>query len=100
MDQTDNLLSQDGTYGQILRLESLFPHPRNCEVVMSCQQCGSNSAVRVFRSEVGIHSPGRDGLIRPLVLVFPEMNVCLECGFTEFVIPQRELRQLSTGAAA
>ena len=59
---------------------------------MSCKSCQSDQ--RNFNGEVAIHFPGLQGLDKPIVWVFPKLVVCLNCGFTEFVIPQRELRQL------
>jgi len=49
---------------------------------------------------VAIHFPGLDGLDKPIVLVFPELAVCVHCGFTEFNVPERELGVLSTGKPA
>ena len=55
---------------------------------------------RNFNAEIGIHFPGLEGLDKPVVWVFPQLVVCFNCGFTEFVIPQRELRQLAQSDAA
>ena len=65
---------------------------------MSCQRCGSvcNSG---FNGEVAIHFPGLDGLDKPIVWVFPMLQVCMACGFTKFAIPEAGLRQLVEGAA-
>jgi len=38
-------------------------------------------------------------LNKPIVWVFPKLSVCLECGFTEFTVPERELGVIVTGAA-
>jgi len=67
---------------------------------MSCKSCQSDQ--RNFNGEIAIHFPGLEGLNKPIVWVFPMLLACLNCGFTEFVIPERELRQLaeSDGAAA
>ena len=66
---------------------------------MSCQRCGSvcNSG---FNGEVAIHFPGLDGLDKPILWVFPKLQVCMNCGFTEFAIPETELRRLVKSAAA
>ena len=37
---------------------------------------------------------------QPTVWVFPEVVVCLDCGTAEFVVPDKELRQLAKGDAA
>lgn len=51
-----------------------------------------------FNAEVAIHFPGLRGLNKPVVLIFPKLEVCLECGFTEFVVPERELQVLREGS--
>ena len=62
-------------------------------VCKSCRQATQES----FSGEVAIHFPGHDGLNKPIVWVFPKCCVCLSCGFTEFVVPERELRVLVGG---
>ena len=47
-----------------------------------------------FPSEVNLHFPGIDNLTKPTVRAFPKSLVCLDCGFTEFVIEETELRLL------
>jgi hypothetical protein len=68
------------------------------EVIMACQRCTSDTQ-RVLSSEVAIHFPGLKGLDQPIVWSFPKLLVCLECGFTEFTVPERELSVLATGKA-
>jgi len=63
---------------------------------MACRVCKSNSS-KTFNGEVAIHFPGLAGLDRPIVWVFPKMSVCLQCGLTEFVVPEREMKVLSEG---
>jgi hypothetical protein len=65
---------------------------------MSCKSCHSDNH-REFDGEVGIHFPELKGLNKPLVGVFPKLLVCLNCGFTEFVVPETELRRLVEGDA-
>ena len=65
---------------------------------MSCKSCQSEN-VRTLNGEVAIHFPGLEGLDKPIVWVFPRLLVCLNCGFTEFAIPEAELRQLVADAA-
>ena len=61
-----------------------------------CKSCtGVN--LKTFSGEVAIHFPGVDGLNKPIVWAFPKVSVCLTCGFTEFVVPERELRVLIEG---
>ena len=63
---------------------------------MSCKSCQSQNE-REFSAEVAIHFPGLNGLEKPIVWVFPKPLVCLDCGFTEFTVPGKELRVLVTG---
>jgi hypothetical protein len=63
---------------------------------MSCKQCADNNQ-REFSTEIAIHFPGLEGLKKPIVWVFPRVGVCLNCGFAEFGIPQRELTVLREG---
>jgi hypothetical protein len=66
---------------------------------MTCESCGSDKQQK-FTAEIAIHFPGRKGLEKPLVCVFPELSVCLSCGNTEFIVPETELRLLAKGDAA
>lgn len=66
---------------------------------MTCRWCGSDKQRR-FKAEVAIHFPGLKGIDKPLVLVFLELLVCLNCGKTESTIPESELRMLTEGDAA
>jgi hypothetical protein len=66
---------------------------------MPCKSCGSTNQ-REFTGEIGIHFPGLQNLDKPVVWVFPEIVVCLDCGTAEFVVPKVELRQLAKGDAA
>ncbi len=63
---------------------------------MSCKSCKSENQ-SIFNGEIAIHFPGLKGLDKPIVWVFPKLVVCLDCGFTEFAIPETELRQLAEG---
>jgi hypothetical protein len=49
---------------------------------------------------MGIHSPGLKNIDKPIVWVFPEIVVCLDCGAAEFAVPEAQLRQLAKGDAA
>ena len=60
---------------------------------MRCRQCKSESC-RSFTSEIAIHFPGLEGLRKPIVLLFPQLLVCLDCGFTEFTVPKEEVSGL------
>ena len=66
---------------------------------MSCKQCSSENQKK-FNAEMNIHFPGREGLDKPTVWLFPEIAVCLDCGFAEFPIPKAELHELEEDTAA
>ena len=61
---------------------------------MACKVCLSENQ-RTFRTEMNVHFSGRDGLEKPTVWAFPEILVCLDCGFSEFVVAETELRALA-----
>jgi hypothetical protein len=66
--------------------------------LLACKSCGSVNQSKIS-GEIGIHSPGLKSIDKPIVWVFPEFIVCLDCGMTEFVVPTDELRLLAKGAA-
>jgi hypothetical protein len=66
---------------------------------MSCRACTSNSQTQ-FGSEIIIHFSGLKNLEKPTVMVFPKIAVCLDCGVTEFTIPEAQLRLLGERSAA
>ncbi|HST09740.1 MAG TPA: hypothetical protein VLL05_05150 [Terriglobales bacterium] len=66
---------------------------------MSCMSCQSDNQRR-FNGEIAIHFPGIEDLNKPIVWVFPKLKVCLQCGLTEFEIPERELRVLMESESA
>jgi hypothetical protein len=66
---------------------------------MSCISCRSSNQVQLG-SEIFIHSHGAEGVDRPGVMAFPTLVVCLDCGFSEFAIPEAELRLLREHEAA
>jgi hypothetical protein len=47
-----------------------------------------------------MHFPGLKGLDMPIVWVYPKIEVCLECSFAEFEIPESELRVLGQDVPA
>jgi hypothetical protein len=53
---------------------------------------------REFNGEVAIHFPGIKGLQKPIVMIFPKIRVRMDCGYTAFTVPERELSVLVTGA--
>ena len=66
----------------------------NC-VCKSCQLENQHT----FNGEVAIHFPGPKGLDKPIVFVYPKLLVCMNCGFTEFAVPETGLRQVVEAAA-
>jgi len=66
---------------------------------MPCKSCGSTNQGK-FTAEMAIHFPGLKNIDKPVVWVFPELMVCLDCGAAEFDVPEAELRHLAKGAAA
>jgi hypothetical protein len=68
-------------------------------VRMPCKWCGSVNQNK-FRAEVAIHFPGLKNIDKPVVWVFPEVVICLDCGTSEFAVPEAELQQLAKGDAA
>jgi hypothetical protein len=67
--------------------------------LMTCKSCSSENQRR-FSSEIIIHFSGLKNLDKPAVFVFPKLLICLECGFTEFDLPETELHQIGEGAGA
>jgi len=63
---------------------------------MLCRRCALDNH-DTFNGEIAIHFPGLKGLDKPIVWAFPKLAVCLECGFTEFIVPERELSVLVHG---
>ena len=63
---------------------------------MPCRSCQSGKQ-KEFPSEINIRFPGMKGLDKPTVWAFPELHVCLDCGFTEFRVEETDLRQLEQG---
>jgi hypothetical protein len=58
---------------------------------MSCRVCASENQSG-FPAEIAIHLPG---VTTPHVFLFPQVVVCMDCGFTEFSIPETELPRVA-----
>jgi len=69
------------------------------QAVTTCRSCGSEDQTQ-FNSEIMIHFSGLKHLSNPGVLVFPRLLVCLDCGVSQFALPERELGQLKETIAA
>jgi len=60
--------------------------------VMSCKLCMSHRQMELL-GEVCLHFPGGlESLDKPLVWVFPQVAVCLDCGSAQFTVPEAELK--------
>ena len=66
------------------------------ENISPCSSCHSTNR-NTFTAEIAIHFPGLKGLNKPIVWVFPKVLVCLNCGCSEFNVPEKELQVLQTG---
>lgn len=61
-----------------------------------CSSCQSDN-LSTFDGEIALHFPGLDGLHKPIVWAFPRVAVCLDCGFSQFMVREQELNVLRTG---
>jgi len=57
---------------------------------MACKFCGAANETECG-AEINIHFPGPMSLDEPGFFVFPKLWVCLDCGLTQFTLPEREL---------
>jgi hypothetical protein len=63
---------------------------------MACKSCQSSRQTE-FPAEINVHFPGKENLDKASVCLLPKLWVCLDCGFTEFSVPESELLSLATG---
>jgi len=63
---------------------------------MACQKCGSERQSK-FGAEINVHFPRQEGQEAASILIFPELLVCLNCGFTELTLSKDELPRLAKG---
>ena len=66
---------------------------------MLCKACKSEN-VHKFETELTASLTDLNGLKVPPVYVCQSALICLDCGFTELVVPTNELRLLKRGKAA
>jgi hypothetical protein len=66
---------------------------------MSCPLCASGNQGE-FGTEMRIHFRGLKNLNKPIVWLFPELLVCLDCGFSRFTVPETELALVARGTGA
>jgi hypothetical protein len=57
--------------------------------------CDSGN-VSDFSAEINLHFSGLKNLDKPNVVLFPQVLVCLDCGFSRFTNPETELGLLGT----
>ena len=60
---------------------------------MSCPSCASARQAE-FTAEINIHYGGPRNVDEAGLLVFPQLLVCLDCGFSRFGMAGAELKQL------
>jgi hypothetical protein len=65
---------------------------------MACKKCGSE-AQQEFPGELNVNFPGVQGVNLSPVYIPLSIFVCLDCGFTELVIPGPGLDRLRKGMA-
>jgi hypothetical protein len=65
---------------------------------MNCLVCESSNQAE-FPTEIAIHFAGPTDLNTPHVFISPKALVCLDCGFSQFAVPETELRELREGIA-
>jgi hypothetical protein len=49
---------------------------------------------RKLNAELALHFQGFKGLDKPIVWAFPEVSVCLNCGFAVFALADAPLKEL------
>ena len=59
---------------------------------MKCASCVSDNQAE-FPTEMSIHL--RRNLRQPGTLVIQTVLICMDCGFSEFTVPEAELRELA-----
>ena len=69
---------------------------RGSRLVVTCWECSSDM-LKDFDGELAIHFPGRDGLDKPSLLLYPKLKVCLKCGHAEFVVSDAQIEELEKG---
>lgn len=60
---------------------------------MACKSCGAPNQ-NALSAEMAIHVPGLENLDRPAVWLFPRILVCMDCGFSEFLVPEDKFQFL------
>jgi predicted nucleic-acid-binding Zn-ribbon protein len=63
---------------------------------MPCKTCASANQ-QEFQGELTVTFTGRERINLSPVYVCQKTLVCLDCGYTEFVVPAPQLEQLNKG---
>jgi predicted nucleic-acid-binding Zn-ribbon protein len=63
---------------------------------MPCNKCGGTHQ-QTFKGELAIAFPGKERVNLAPIYVSQNTVVCLDCGYTELVIPTTELEKLKKG---
>jgi hypothetical protein len=63
---------------------------------MPCKKCAS-AHQQEFQAELTVAFPGAERLNVSPVYVCQKTSICLDCGYTELVVPASELEKLSRG---
>ena len=86
-----------------LRLRSVLPPESgrlglcSLESDMRCKDCGH--ALTRFSSEVAVHLHYPEGYQKRHMFAFPHLSVCLNCGFVQFRLIERQVEQLRRSAS-
>lgn len=65
---------------------------------MACRYCQSPTEIELT-AEMNIHFSGVKNVDKPSVWAFPQLIVCLNCGFVEFLLDRDELLRMREVAA-
>lgn len=80
-----------------------YPGLQFCAIIqeqaMACKACGAES-IQELVGELTASFPDISRSTLPPIYVCQRVVVCLECGFTEMVLPEGELELLKRGRAA
>lgn len=60
---------------------------------IECPSCSSKNQ-RKLNAELALHFAGLQGLDKPIVWAFPEVSICLNCGFAVFALADAPLKEL------
>jgi len=89
----------DDVFSSLWRGQRVYNTRVHFRCLMECTRCASHN-VKSFNAELAIHFPGPEGLSKPIVWVFPRLEVCLVCGSTNFAVPEEQLSLLLRGLAS